>query len=362
VATRFYLRQTAESTAISPTPDAGWEDVTAVARAVARTGGLTSDPMATASFADATNTDKDVLLRQYVSAPLVAGQTVTGSQALRAQVRCQERIAGNNLFLTVGIRVIAANGTTVQKTVAAVTRDATEIDNAALTNRAWTATSAATNYTTVAGDRLVIELGAGGDPANTGGADHDFDLRLGDAAASDLAEDDSSTADNKPWVQLTDTLTFVGVLAGTADLLFDDGSSVLSGSGALAGSGAVLFGEAAVLTGSGALAGPAALVLDATGTVENLNPPAQGGFRGFWNWAVGGFAAPAGGGGETAGSADLTLIGAGVLTGAGALAGAADLAFGGVGALGGAGALAGSADLALTGAGTPAGRWPVRRP
>jgi hypothetical protein len=167
-----------------------------------------ADAMATVSFVDATNTDKDVLLRQYVSYPLVTGQTITGGQALKAQCRIAERLAGNNLFLTLGIRVIASDGSTVRKTVLAVTRDNTE-SATSLTNRAFTANSAATNYTTQAGDYLVIEIGAAGDPANTGGADHDFDLRLGDAAASDLAEDDASTSDNRPWVQLNDTLQFI---------------------------------------------------------------------------------------------------------------------------------------------------------
>lgn len=162
--------------------------------------------MATVSFADNDDTNKDVLFRQYISQPLVAGQTITGAQSIKAQCRVAERNASCNMFLTLGIRVIASDGTTVRKTVLAVTRDNTEALTS-LTNRQFTATSAATNYTTQAGDRLCIEIGTGGDPNN--GSDHDSDLRLGDSAASDLAEDDASTSDFRPWVQLNDTLAFV---------------------------------------------------------------------------------------------------------------------------------------------------------
>jgi hypothetical protein len=207
VATRFYLRATSEVTAIAPTPDSGWEDVTILARAYTRTT-KTADTLATVSFADANNAARDILFRQYISFPLTVGQTITGAQALKAQCRCQERIAGDNMFFTIGIRVIAGDGSTVRKTVLALTADGTEISDSSLQNRQFTATSAATNYTTVNGDRLVFEIGTGGDPANTGGADHDTDLRLGDSSASDLSEDDTSTTDNNPWIELTDTLTF----------------------------------------------------------------------------------------------------------------------------------------------------------
>ena len=76
------------------------------------------------------------------------------------------------------------------------------------------ATSAATNYTTVAGDYLVLEVGVGGDPAV--GFNHESGMRFGDAAASDLPEDNTDTTDLNPWVQLTDTLTFVDTLFAQA--------------------------------------------------------------------------------------------------------------------------------------------------
>lgn len=151
-----------------------------------------------------------MLLRQYISPVLTTGQTVTGAQALKMQVRAFESNAGNNMVSEFGIRVIGSD-LTVRKVVLAPLRTfTTEMSATSIQNRQHTATSAATNYTTVDGDRLCIEVGAGGDPSSTN--HHDYALRLGDAAGSDLPENSTSTSDFRPWVQLTDTLTFVSPL------------------------------------------------------------------------------------------------------------------------------------------------------
>lgn len=211
MATRFYLSAAAETVPISPTPDAGWEDTSILARVltdvVKRSLAMTS-----VDFADTNAANRDVLFRQYISKALTAGQTITGSQAIKAQCRVFEDAITENMFFTVGIRVLAADGTTVQKTVLAVTRDDVEASANSLENRQFTATSAATNYTTVSGDRLVIEIGMGGDPALF--SQHDSTMSLGDDSGTDLAEDNTAADPHNPWVQLTDTLTFVAPAAG----------------------------------------------------------------------------------------------------------------------------------------------------
>ncbi len=204
MATRFYLPSTGAA-AISPAYSASWEDVTIAARLAAVTTRIAS-AMSTVVFDDADAADKDVLFRQYVGAALTPGQTITGGQALKFQIRGLEADASNQMFTALGVRVIN-DDLSVKKTVLAVTRDNVEVDAATLTNRQFTATSVAGNYTTVAGDRLVIEVGTGGDPILFG---HDSSLRIGDASGTDLAEDDTTTTDNNPWVELTDTLTFGG--------------------------------------------------------------------------------------------------------------------------------------------------------
>jgi hypothetical protein len=217
MATRIYLPASAETAGVQFSESTEWEDVTILQRAVARTTPR-SDAMATVSFADANNANRDVCFRQYVSHPLTVGQIITGAQAIKAQCRVAERIAGNNLFFVVGIRVLNRISATVSKVILAPTRDNVEAATT-LTNRQLTATSQAGSYTTIAGDHLVIETGMGGDPANSGGADHDSDMRLGDAAGSFLPENDTATTDNSPWVELTTTLTFAPYAATAADLV-----------------------------------------------------------------------------------------------------------------------------------------------
>ena len=209
MATRFYLTKPATTVPISPTPAGGWEDTSILARSLMWKTPIGA-AMDTLTFTDADDTDKDVLFRQFISySPLAAGQTVTGAQAIKAQLLVKEGAGVNNMYLTLGIRIIASDGSTVQKTVLTITRDNVEAATT-LTNRQFTATSIAGNYTTVSGDYLVVEVGMGGDPAVT--FSHGSQISLGDDAASDLPEDDTTTTNLRPWVQLTDTLTFGYVL------------------------------------------------------------------------------------------------------------------------------------------------------
>lgn len=204
MATKIYLRATAETTLRSPAVDAAWTVTSDLARCVARTA-KSSDAMTTVTCANSDNANQNILLRQYVR-QLTAGQTVTGAQAMNFQCRASEVTSASNMFTMYGVRIIANDNTTVRKTVVALQIDGTEVVQTTLTNRNNAVNSAATNYTTVEGDVLVIEIGLSGDPTSSN--NHASSLRLGDAAAADLAVDDASTTDNNPFVTFTDTLTF----------------------------------------------------------------------------------------------------------------------------------------------------------
>jgi hypothetical protein len=200
MATRFYLPSSGTVT-VSPSFNVGWEDTTAASRLPAFTY-KKSTAMTTVSFLDADKTDKDILFRQYVTPPLVA-QTIA-SQTIKFQIRGAENHTGNNMFTALHIRVVNNGGTADIGTILALTRDATEVVLTTLTNRLFSATS--TSLVVSEGDRLVFEVGTGGDPAATSNG-HDSDLRIGDVAASDLAEDDTSTADNNPWIEFVTGVT-----------------------------------------------------------------------------------------------------------------------------------------------------------
>src|SRR3990167_3389347 len=168
MATRYYLPSSGTPPlASAPAFDADWEDTTIGARLPMPTA-KTSTAMTTVSFLDNNGADKDILFRQYQSVP-IAAQTIT-SQTVKFQIRGTMTSAGDAMFTSIGIRVVSNNGSTVTGTILSVTRDDTLLPApTALTNRQFTATT--TQVTANEGDRIVVEIGIGGDPA--GGADHD---------------------------------------------------------------------------------------------------------------------------------------------------------------------------------------------
>jgi hypothetical protein len=207
MATRFYLSASGETVPITPSPLSNWENVSIMERVLCNTvkRGLAMTNVDFPSDGDSTN--KDILFRQYISPILVAGQTITGSQSIKAQCRVLESSNFNNMFFTIGIYVYRGTGPVKFIFDPTIIRDNVEAATITLINRQFTAVSAVTNYTTIAGDRIIIEIGMGGDQDIDG--DHESIMRLGDASATDLSEDNTSTTDNNPWVELSDTLTFV---------------------------------------------------------------------------------------------------------------------------------------------------------
>ena len=176
--------------------------------------------MTTVSFTDTDGTDKDILFRQYVSDP-IAAQTIS-AQALKFQMRCLENSIDNNMYLALGIRVVSGDGGTVRGTILAVTRDDVE-SVIALYNRQFTATS--TQVIAQDGDRIVIEVGMGGEPIE--GSDHDSSISIGDDSGTDLPEDDTTTTTYNPWVEFANTIPFITLLTQaetiviTEDIKFD---------------------------------------------------------------------------------------------------------------------------------------------
>ncbi len=212
MATKLYLPSSGSAPA-TPTFNAGWTD-TAQATRYPTDKQKKSTAMTTKSITDSSNAARSVLVGQWVSPLLAVGQTITGAQTVNIQARFQETAANNNLFLEWAVYVM--NGNTIQKTVITKRTDGTEIASASLQNRTDSATSVAGNYTTVSGDRIVIEVGMSGDPA--GSNHHDGDMRIGDNSASDLASDDTSTTDDNPNLNfVTDTLKWEATLFHTTD-------------------------------------------------------------------------------------------------------------------------------------------------
>lgn len=220
MATRFYLSAAAETTAISPSYYGGWDDTSIAARVKTDTTkrGLA---MTQVDFADSNAAYKEILFRQYVSArALTAGQTITGNQAIKCQCRVMEDASSGNMLLSLFAAVYSSGGN-IQKVLSNpdLIIDTVEATvDPVITNRSLSSMTPSGNYTTVAGDRLVFELGMSGDPGF--GGSHGSSMSFGDDSVPDLPEDDSDTASKNPWVQLADTLTFVDAAPRSCGYVF----------------------------------------------------------------------------------------------------------------------------------------------
>lgn len=205
MATRFYFPDAVDAAVAAPAAAAEWEHVNANARAALALA-LDASVLATVAYTpDAADdlTDRDALHRQYVSPPLapqVLGGTVT------AQLQCLETFANDNLFLALKVLVCSLDGSTVRATLLALTRATSlELSNS-LMNRTFPSTALA-GYTCAKGDRLVVEVGLGGNiSSGTGGTiGHNGSIRWGCVASSgDLGVDETQVGTTfRPWIEFS---------------------------------------------------------------------------------------------------------------------------------------------------------------
>lgn len=148
---------------------------------------------------------------QFVGPPMPAGINFTTAQTVKCVFRCLESATNDNINRQpIALKVYAANGTTLQATLKALGHygpGTTEWSNTTLTNRQGADGDVLdTNYTTVAGDLLVLEIG--GQVSSSGGTTVTGSIEVGSSAGADLAENETGTTANNPWLELSTTITF----------------------------------------------------------------------------------------------------------------------------------------------------------
>lgn len=276
MATRLYFPFPRTSVGFSYGYDADWEKKGSSAGLLYKEGDSSPSGNLSVSFqsyGDLTNSDRAYL--QWISRELVVGQTISGSQAWKAQMMVGVGNSGQTLYAALGIRVIGTGGV-VRKVLAGVTRDTTPMPSGAgyAQNRSLSGTTPSGNYTTVAGDRIVIELGWAGAPTGY----YQVYVYFGYPAGGFLPEDDTTinniSPQMGPWVELTSTLNFKydhtasdtgqGNDSGTAFLASFDKTASQIGSGTE--TGAVAASITATQLGTGAEVGGSGDNLSATDT------------------------------------------------------------------------------------------------
>lgn len=206
MATRFYLRENGTAP-VTVAVDAGWESSASP---------FASKPMFTTTDAGDTLTNstgftstaaQDRCHRQWISPPLAASLVFDTGVTYKAQMQCLESAANDNLTSRMGVRVVSEDGTVVRHTVLAIANYGSVTEWAtAYTNRILANADAGTgSYTTVAGDRLVFEVGH----RDATGTSISGSSRWGSAGSTDLGENDTSTsATERPWFEMSLTTTF----------------------------------------------------------------------------------------------------------------------------------------------------------
>lgn len=210
---RLYLPSSGAA-AISPSFASGWENTTIADRIAARKANGNTKDIPKFINLGTTATNYDVLLRQYVY-PLPATVAFKTTDTVKGQMLAYESSASADARAQMTIRVMTATGV-VRATLLNFDTDvlASEFStNDAYTNRQFPrggSVNLQADYTTVAGDYLVIEYGfrkhatAGGTIGMRFGENGNW---TGTTNLGVLPEDESTVGYKYPWIEFSTDLT-----------------------------------------------------------------------------------------------------------------------------------------------------------
>lgn len=209
MATRLYLSRLAAP--ISPALQAGWEQNTSSpARSKLLKAKSASDSFATqASPSTAGTSGHDWFMRQFVSDVIDTGTVFATTDSVEGYILVEESGTGMNAAAQIAVYVVSEDGATLRATLKqqhALGAVASEFSTTP-TNRRFPHASddllLDANYTTVAGDRLVIEVGFRKFSASTTFATYDFGAP---SSGTDLAANQTGTTQGVPWLEFSNTI------------------------------------------------------------------------------------------------------------------------------------------------------------
>lgn len=143
-----------------------------------------------------------VLFRQFISKPMAASIVFDSTTTYELCMRASESSTSANAFNLFGVAIVSEDGTTVRDKFDALEKDGTEYSTS-LTARANIRNgTSGLNYTTVAGDRIVLEVGWDQD----GSGSYSISQSLGNTGA--FLSGDGDTSILAPWIEFSNTITF----------------------------------------------------------------------------------------------------------------------------------------------------------
>jgi len=218
MANRFYLQRGDRDEGYTPNVAAGWGDSSILKRArcniIKEYLGSSPD-----TFDDSDESNKDIVFRQHHSPELEPGKVLVfpggGEEIIvTAMIAGEEHALGNNMYPVFGMRILGNAESTyaLRKTIFVPTRGDAEWSDSAYASRINYFTAQSGNYTTVAGDRLVIESGSGGDPSS--GFTHRSSVNYQDDSDTDFSQPGQTAAWN-PWVEIPSDYNVYAFVSGS---------------------------------------------------------------------------------------------------------------------------------------------------
>jgi hypothetical protein len=212
LATRLYLAAgTTPSGGITPAFAAWGGTASAVRRQLVLPTDPGADALATGASVASAVAGQSTLHRQYISEPLAAGIAfVSGTSTFSCQIQGLESAINDNIINRVrAVKVVSQDGATLRATLIALGNATSVVEWAVvLTNLTFlNATAAGASYTTVAGDRLVLEVGHN----DSAGASIAGQMRFGvTGQTGDLGVNETDTTTTlRPWFESSVNLTFL---------------------------------------------------------------------------------------------------------------------------------------------------------
>jgi len=205
--TRFYLWE-ASAAPVSPAVDAAWESSAGpFARRPMHPSPAVGDSLKTISGFNS-KAGRDRCHRQFIGPPMAAGQVFDTSVTYKAYAQVLESSSNDELRSRIGIRIVSRDGSTVRHTVKAIADYSSGTEwSTSLRSTAFLDGDAGTgSYTTVAGDRLVVEFGH----RDGSGATISGSSRWGSTATGgDVPENETTTSTTvRPWFECSLNVTF----------------------------------------------------------------------------------------------------------------------------------------------------------
>ncbi len=225
---RLYGPSTGTTPGITPSASSGWGVTAQMVRRVPSTS-KTNTSLSTIVSSTSTST----VHLQWVY-PLQTGIEFSTSDTIKGSFRYQTASPFQTQYSVIVVRIMASDGTTVRATLygyAAGSQGGAEIAITAGSRKVPQGgpKNLQANYTTVAGDYLVIEIGAG----QVTGSSGNVTLTYGDpSATADLADADGNTSNNVPWIEFSNDILTPATVSASATVstgTFTIGGPVITG-------------------------------------------------------------------------------------------------------------------------------------